>query len=132
VARILIADDNETVRNMERSFFQSQRDFEICGEAINGLDAVEKASQLHPDLVVLDLSMPVMNGLEAAFRLKKMMPGMPIILYTLCEGAIRESDARAAGISAVIPKGDGMENLVREARTLLKLVGPTGAANQGN
>ncbi|MFY9529415.1 MAG: response regulator transcription factor [Candidatus Acidiferrales bacterium] len=132
MARILIADDNETVRNMERSFFQSQRDFEICGEAINGLDAVEKASQLHPDLVVLDLSMPVMNGLEAAFRLKKMMPGMPIILYTLYEGAIRESDARAAGISAVIPKGDGMENLVREARTLLKLVGPTGAANQGN
>ncbi|MFY9531837.1 MAG: response regulator transcription factor [Candidatus Acidiferrales bacterium] len=122
MGRILIADDNQAVRKMERSFFQAQPDFEICGEAINGLEAVEKAEQLHPDLVVLDLSMPVMNGLEAAFRLKKTMPGMPIILYTFYEGSIRESDARGAGISTVVPKGDGMENLVREARTLLKLV----------
>ena len=71
---ILIVDDSLPVRRMLRSFVESRTHFEVCGEAVNGRDAIEKARTLHPDLIVMDLSMPVMNGLEAGAVLKAMLP----------------------------------------------------------
>ena len=80
---ILIADDNGIFRRALCEVFTRDFDFEVCGEAKDGQDAVEKAQRLHPDLIVLDLSIPVMNGLEAARALKSQMPSVPIIMFSL-------------------------------------------------
>ena len=77
---ILIADDNAYVRQALCQVFKREADFEICGEAENGKEAIAKALELHPDLIVLDLSMPIMNGLDAARELKQVMPTVPLIM----------------------------------------------------
>jgi len=81
--QILIADDNSAVRRIIRGFFDDRADIAVCGEAVDGLQAVEKAKALRPDLIVLDLVMPQMNGAEAASVLKKAMPEVPILLFTM-------------------------------------------------
>jgi Response regulator receiver domain len=81
--RILIADDDPLVRNVLRFFLESQTRFKVCGEAVNGLDVIEKARTLNPDLIVMDFSMPVMNGIETGSVLKVMLPQVPIVLYHL-------------------------------------------------
>ena len=77
---ILIADDSQTIRSVLRTFLESREGFEVCGEAVDGVDAIEKAKELRPDLIILDLAMPRMNGAAAASVLKRMMPKVPIIL----------------------------------------------------
>jgi DNA-binding NarL/FixJ family response regulator len=99
--------------------FQSQADFEVCGEAENGKDAIEKAQELHLDLIVLDLSMPVMNGLDAARVLKRLMPTVPLIMFSEYSDASCEQEARSAGISALIAKSEHISVLVEKARSLL-------------
>src|ERR1700721_1091594 len=84
--RVLVADDNAVVCSFVRQLFESQPDFEISGEAENGRDAVEKAKSLKPDLIILDLSMPVMTGLDAAPLLRKLLPDTPILLFTQHKG----------------------------------------------
>jgi DNA-binding NarL/FixJ family response regulator len=81
--RILIADDDPLVRNVLRFVLESQSRFKVCGEAVNGLDVIEKARTLTPDLVVMDVSMPVMSGIEAGSVLKVMLPQVPVVLYTI-------------------------------------------------
>jgi two-component system response regulator AlgR len=117
---VLIVDDNPLVRTIVRAIFEAQPDFRICGEAVNGQDAIEKATKLHPDLVVLDLSMPVMNGLETATALKKVLPQVPLIMLTAQNHVLVEPIVRAAGISAILSKEDCNDALIREARTLLE------------
>ena len=78
---ILIVDDNAYIRHALCDLFKREADFEICGEAENGKEAIAKARELHPDLIVLDLSMPVMNGLDAARELKRLMPTVLLIMY---------------------------------------------------
>jgi chemotaxis response regulator CheB len=73
---VLIVDDNAVIRQALGDLFKKESDFELCGEAENGRQAIEKAQQLRPDLIVLDLSIPVMNGLGAARTLKRLMPGV--------------------------------------------------------
>ena len=80
---ILIVDDNAYVRQMICEAFKRESDFEVCGEAENGKEAIDQALALHPDLIVLDLSMPVMNGLDAARELKNRMPSVPLLMFTL-------------------------------------------------
>src|ERR1700735_4791303 len=80
--RILVADDNPMIRKMLCRLFAIEEDYDICAEAENGREAIELALHHRPDLIILDLSMPVMNGLEAAHELKKLMPKVPIILFT--------------------------------------------------
>jgi DNA-binding NarL/FixJ family response regulator len=103
---ILIVDDSLPVRRMLRSFVESWTRFEVCGEAVNGVDAIEKARTLHPDLIVMDLSMPVMNGLEAGSVLKAMLPKIPIVMYTVHDPAAMKIQALAAGVRAVVQKHD--------------------------
>ncbi len=78
----MIADDNPSIRKFLCRLFEDEKDYHICAEAENGQRAVELALQCRPDLIILDLSMPVMNGLEAARKLKEIMPQVPIILFT--------------------------------------------------
>ena len=103
---ILIVDDSLPVRKLLRSFVESRTRFEVCGEAVNGLDAIEKARTLHPDLIVMDFSMPAMNGLEAGSVLKAMLPEVPVVMYTVHDSAAMKVQALATGIRAVVQKHD--------------------------
>ena len=80
---VLIVDDSETSRKVTRLFLESQVDLEVCGEAVNGLDGIEKAKALKPDLVILDLAMPQMNGVDAAPIIKHEVPQTRIIMFTM-------------------------------------------------
>ena len=116
---VLIVDDSAAIRKALCEFFTLQGGFEICGEAENGSEAIEKALLLQPALIVTDLSMPLMNGLEETRILKKLMPAVPIIIYTAHSGPIAEKDGMAAGASAVISKSDHLAVLIGKARELL-------------
>jgi DNA-binding NarL/FixJ family response regulator len=102
--RILIVDDQVLVRRLLRYFLASWTSFEVCGEAINGRDAIEKARTPSPDLIVMDYSMSIMNGLEAVAVLKAILPQLPIIMYTVHDTAIMEVQALAVGVRALIPE----------------------------
>lgn len=104
--RILIVDDHAPIRAIVRDFLLPIEHWEVCGEAVDGLDALEKVQLLSPDLILLDLSMPRMNGLQAARRLRASKVRAPIVLFTLYANEIRNEDAVAAGISAVVSKTD--------------------------
>jgi DNA-binding NarL/FixJ family response regulator len=103
---ILLVDDSTVVRAATRHYLESIPGLEVCGEAVNGLDALEKARDLHPDLIILDLAMPRMNGLQAARELRAALNNAPIILFTMFADAVHPADALAAGISAVVSKSD--------------------------
>jgi DNA-binding NarL/FixJ family response regulator len=79
---VLIADDSEIVRKLICRLFETEADYDLCAEAKNGEEAIALAVEHRPDLILLDLSMPVMNGLDAARELKQLMPQVPIILFT--------------------------------------------------
>ena len=115
----LIADDNALIRHTLCELFQSQADCAVCAEAENGKDAIDKVWELHPDLIVLDLSMPVMNGLDTARVLKRIMPTVPLIMFSEYSNALSEQEARSAGISALISKAEHVSVLVEKARSLL-------------
>jgi DNA-binding NarL/FixJ family response regulator len=104
--QILIADDDEDLRRMLRWFLESRTTCEVCGEAVNGVDAIEKARTLSPDLILLDYSMPAMNGIETGAVLKAMLPQVPVILFTSQDTSAIESAAISVGIRAVVPKTD--------------------------
>jgi DNA-binding NarL/FixJ family response regulator len=109
--RVLIADDSAIVRQILTHFLQHRRGIKVCGEAANGLEAVEKAKVLRPDLVLLDLAMPEMNGAEAAFALKQLMPNVFIILFSMYSENIGRALTSAVGVDLVLSKPDGMKAL---------------------
>ena len=80
--RVLVADDNPLIRKMLCQLFEREDDYDICAEARNGQEAIELALQHRPDLIILDWAMPLLNGVDAARKLKKIMPEVPIILFT--------------------------------------------------
>jgi len=116
---VLIVDDNRYIRQSLCEQFQRESDFEVCGEAENGKEAIAKALELHPDLIVLDHSMPVMNGLDAARELTKLMPTVPLIMYSAFGDTFMEQQARLIGISELVSKSQPAVILVRKARSLL-------------
>jgi CheY-like chemotaxis protein len=116
--RILVIDDGDSVRDIIRIFLERDG-FEVCGEAADGVEAIEQAKKLKPDLIVLDLAMPRMNGAEAASILSSTMPSVPIVLLTLYMNVLGPSLASAIGVKAVIDKTDGMDKLVACVRSLL-------------
>jgi len=116
---VLLVDDNPMVRLGTRRILQDHPAVRECYEAVDGLDAIEKAEVLNPHLVVLDLSMPRMNGLAAAQKLKAMRPSIKIILFTMYAEVVPPDVAKEAGISAVVSKTD-FAALKRHAIGLLK------------
>jgi two-component system, NarL family, response regulator NreC len=117
--RILLIDDHAAVRRAVKGLLESVPEFSVCGEAENGRVGIEKARQLKPELIVLDLSMPVMNGLEATRILHRLMPGVPILMYTSFADANLAKEAVAAGVSKVASKTSPPEALLEDLRTLL-------------
>ena len=116
---ILIVDDNAYIRQALCELFKHESDFELCGEAENGKEAIAKAQELHPDLIVLDLSMPVMNGLDAARELKWLMPTIALIMYSAFGDRLVEQQARLVGISELVSKSQPAAILISKARSLL-------------
>ena len=119
VKNILIVDDSAAIRHSLRGLLARHDGWEVCGEAANGLEAIDKALQLRPDLVVLDVSMPVMNGLQAARELQRLMPKLPILMFTNFSSSQIEREALAAGVSAVKSKSDSVDSLYGSIRGLL-------------
>jgi DNA-binding NarL/FixJ family response regulator len=117
---ILIADDSDTCRKVTRLFLESQLGLDVCGEAVDGVDAIEKTRALRPDLVVLDLAMPRMNGVQAASELRAMMPQVPIVLFTMYDDTVGRTSALSAGASQVVSKPSGGWKLVECVRSLLQ------------
>jgi len=93
-------------------------DFDLCGETVNGRDAIEKAQQLRPDLIIMDLSMQVMNGLEAVRILRSVMPSTPIIMFSNYRDSFIEKLAISMGVAAVISKSQHFSILLESARGL--------------
>jgi DNA-binding NarL/FixJ family response regulator len=118
VRSVLVVDDNPMIRRLVCDLLKHEGDFEVCGEAENGQEAVEKAQQLRPALIVTDLSMPLMNGLEETRLLKRLTPAVLVIIFTVHRDPFVEKEALAAGASAVISKSDAT-SLIRKARELL-------------
>ncbi len=98
---------------------ESRTPFGVCGEAEHGREAIEKAQQLQPDLILLDLSMPIMTGAEAAVILKRAMPRMKIILFSMHADNVSRSLGTAIGIDLTLSKSDGISNLADHLHALL-------------
>ena len=117
----MIVDDHAIMRRMLRAVFEAE-DLRVS-DAADGAEGVQKANEEKPNLIILDMSMPVMNGLEAARELKILMPHVPLLMFTNNAGKILKKDALAAGIFAVVCKtdSDSSKQLVGHARALLGL-----------
>jgi DNA-binding NarL/FixJ family response regulator len=118
-ARILIADDNPHIRHALRHLIEQDPEWRVCGEAVDGKDAVRKARQLTPDLIVLDFLMPGMNGLEAAREINKAVPDVPILMCTMYVSRQLTEVAKRAGLQGTVPK-TGIDQLAQGMRALLQ------------
>ena len=118
---ILLVDDNRAIRKVLRRMFEAVGF--LCSESEDGQQAVAEAGRLKPDLIVLDYSMPVMNGLEAAPLLRKILPHTPIIMFTMFANKVFSKQALAAGVTAVVPKDQAATHLLPKAESLLKSTG---------
>lgn len=114
-----MADDSDTVRKFVNKYLV-QRDFVVCGEAVDGEDAIEKARKLKPDLILMDVAMPRTNGIVAASVVKEMMPTVRIVLFTMYSEAIAKAFPHTGlAVDAVVAKADGMKKLAECVRSLL-------------
>jgi DNA-binding NarL/FixJ family response regulator len=112
VKSILIVDDSPVIRGSLRKLLQAQPEWVICGEAENGCDGIEKAAKLRPDLIVIDLAMPVLNGIVATSVLKRLMPEVSIVMFTSFSDPCIEKAAMAAGLDAFVDKLESPETLL--------------------
>ena len=104
--RILIADDHKSAIREIRALLGANPEWEVCGEAADGQEALARANETHPDVIVLDFAMPVMNGLMAAQEITKVQPTVPILLHTLYNSPEVEREAKKHGIRKVVEKTD--------------------------
>jgi len=115
---VLIVDDGEIVRKVIRQFFEKLTDWQVAGEAADGAEAIQKAKELRPDLILLDVSMEHMNGIEAASVLKNMLPGVYIIVFTMFDAALGSRLSSASGVDLVVSKTEGLTGLVNAIQRL--------------
>lgn len=125
-ARLLIVDDHEIFRRGLRALLEPSSEWQICGEAVDGLDAVEQCKSLKPDIVVLDVSMPRLNGLEAARLIKKDKPDSQIVIITQHDSPQIRSAALEAGAQAFVTKSSVGNELVTALRKLIQDNGEKG------
>jgi DNA-binding NarL/FixJ family response regulator len=117
-ARLLIVDDHEVVRKGVRTLFANNDSFEICGEAQNGMEAVRMVPEVSPDVVILDLSMPGMNGFETAAKIRLIAPSIRIVIFSVHE---IPSTALWVGADAFVSKSSALQDLVLKVNRVLQL-----------
>jgi DNA-binding NarL/FixJ family response regulator len=118
--KILIADDSELVRKMLVAILSEQEGWTVCGQATNGQQAVLMAHKLAPDLIIMDIAIPIVDGLHATVEILKGNPSLPIILYTVHQNNQIQLEGNKAGARAVISKTDPTENLIATIQELLE------------
>jgi DNA-binding NarL/FixJ family response regulator len=118
-SRILIADDHSLLRNALKALLEEHSDWQVCAEAKTGLEAVQKAAEFKPDVIILDFAMPVMDGLRAAREIHSASPAVPILMYTNYFFSALAIAATIAGVHQVIDKGAGAGQLLTAVETVL-------------
>jgi DNA-binding NarL/FixJ family response regulator len=118
--RILLADDHTIVRQGLARLLEEQRNFKVVGEAVNGQDAVEKAEKLKPDIIIMDIAMPRMNGIEAAKRVRKVMPETKIIILSMYSHEHYIHELLECGVSGYLLKDSGGQDIIKAIRAALK------------
>ena len=118
--QILVADDREAIRRQVRLILASRPNLEVCAEAADGTEAVEKTRELNPDLVVLDITMPKMNGLEAAREIKSFAPEIPILILTVHKSKQLMEEAAKIGVRGYVTKADASQNLLTAVDAVLQ------------
>jgi DNA-binding NarL/FixJ family response regulator len=120
MARILIADDYEAARRSIRRLLEERPDWEVCGEAADGLGVLLKTAELKPDLVILDLALDRIDGLTAAREISRAMPPVPIVLCTVFATEELERESKKWGVQAVVDKSEAGARLVSVVESLLR------------
>lgn len=116
---ILIVDDYQVARKTIRSLL-TWHSLYVCGEAENGKQAIEKVKELNPDLVLLDINMPVMNGVQAAYEIRRIAPSTKIIFFTIHDSPEAIAAGRTVGVDAFVPKAAAGTRLIPAVQRLLK------------
>lgn len=116
--RVLIVDDHEIIRKGLRSLIETRSEWRVCGEAVNGREAVAKTTALNPDIVVLDIAIPELNGLQAIPEILNVAPGTEILVLTMYESEQMMEDALQAGAKGYLLKSDAARNLLAAMETL--------------
>jgi len=119
--RILIADDHEIFRRGLRSLLESHSNWEVCGEAVNGREAIERVRELKPDVVVLDVTMPQINGLEAAREIRRNVPESKVVILSQHEASLMKQSALAAGARAYVTKSEVSRELMIAIETMISV-----------
>jgi two-component system, NarL family, nitrate/nitrite response regulator NarL len=110
--RCLLVDDHESVRAGVTAILSSRANIEVCGEASNGREAVEKARELQPDLIILDVTMPVMDGINSAKEIRSFLPDVPILFFSMHDGIYLVHEAKMAGVQGFVSKTDARATLL--------------------
>jgi len=118
--RILVADDHEAVRKGVCAILSSRGDLEICGEATNGREAVDKSIELGPDLIILDITMPVLSGVEAIGEIRRYLPSVPILVLSMHESRQVIANVRALGVQGYVAKSDASTTLLLAVDSVLR------------
>lgn len=113
MARILISEDRESMRKALKLLFLTRPHWDVCGEAKDGGEAIKKAAQLHPDLIVMDFRMHDLDGLRAANEIFRSTPSVPIVMYTMYKDVELEATAKLVGIRRVVGKEEGALTLLK-------------------
>src|ERR1700736_6618793 len=118
--RILVADDHESVRKGVCVILGARGDIEVCGEAANGREAIDKAQALKPDLIILDITMPVLSGIDAAEAIRKTLPNVPILFLSMHQSRQIIAEAKRLGVLGYVKKSDAAATLLNAVDALLR------------
>lgn len=120
MARIVVADDHEVVRSGIQAMIAAHASWEVCGSAENGEEAVELVVELKPDLIILDLSMPVMNGLQAAIKIRRLAPSTKILILSMHDASLVKQVASLCGADAYVGKNAPRATMINTVAALLE------------
>ena len=117
--RIIVADDHAVVRQGIRRILETRPGWEICGEAENGQEAVRLAEELNPEAIIMDVSMPTMNGLEATREIARRKANIPVLIFTMHDSASMTAAANQVGARGLVTKSDAIRHLIRALESVL-------------
>ncbi len=118
--RCLLVDDHESVRMGVTAILASRPNMEVCGEAANGQEAIDKARELKPDLIIMDVNMPVLDGIHSAKEIRAFLPDVPILFFSMHDGVYLVHEAKMAGGQGFVNKSDARATLLDAVDALVK------------